>query len=451
MVRFGRGISHRFPPTIQLPHGRVSLMGHSLLVRYGFAHGIAAWIGCWVTAVALAQAPTGNSGVQTRAPGYGAGAAGRAAPAGTPNAVPPGPAQGARSTSPDPQLNPQLNPNAQNRIEQAVRDGRQWQMQGPNNGGQVVTERPFPEPSPQDQQYIDQLLKVWEEKTAGIDRFSADFTRWEYDSHAPGVAELAKRLGRSDIHIAAGKGVIRFQKPDKGLFRTDKYYKSTGNAGANGDVELMEDKQNFGEYVICDGKNVWDYDRKEKICTRLELPPEMQGLGIMNSPLPFLFGVRAEEIKERYWVRAIPPGNQPNGQPYTDRYAVEAYPKYPVDAVNYHHVQIVLDREQFLPFAMILYMPEWTDKSIQENGVVIEPRDKRMFYQFDNRRSNANIFQLLNEKLFLQEFIPTEPPSDWKKNDIPYIPSHASPPATDPGQRTANPAPPQGPSNPRAR
>jgi TIGR03009 family protein len=325
-------------------------------------------------------------------------------------------------------------------------------MQGPNNGGQVITEPPFPELSPQEQQYIDQLLKVWEEKTAGIDRFSADFLRWEYDSHAPGVADLAKRLGRSDIHIAAGKGVIRFQKPDKGLFRTDKYFKATGNVGANNDVELLEDKQNFGEYVICDGKNVWDYDRKEKICTRMELPPEMQGLGIMNSPLPFLFGVKAEEIKARYWVRAISPGNQPNGQPYTDRYAVEAYPKYPVDAVNYHHVQIVLDREQFLPFAMILYMPEWSDKSIQENGVVIEPRDKRMFYQFDNRRSNANIFQLINEKLFLQEFIPTEPPSDWKKNDIPYVPPAVPAATQDPaGQRTANPALPAGPTVPRAR
>jgi TIGR03009 family protein len=419
--------------------------------RYLATSGMATWFACCLTAVSLAQAPSGNSGVQTRAPGYGAGGATRPAPAGQPSASAPNAQPAGRTNTPNPQLNPQLNPNTQNRIEQAVREGQQWQMQGPNNGGQVVTERPFPELSAQEQQYVDQLLKVWEEKTSGIDRFSADFLRWEYDSHAPGVAELAKKLGRSDIHIAAGKGVIRFQKPDKGLFRTDKYFKSTGNAGANGDVELLEDKQNFGEYVICDGRNVWDYDRKEKICTRMELPPEMQGLGIMNSPLPFLFGVKAEEIKARYWVRAISPGSQPNGQPYTDRYAIEAYPKYPVDAVNYHHVQIVLDREQFLPFAMILYMPEWTDKSLQENGVVIEPRDKRMFYQFDNRRSNANIFQLINEKLFLQEFIPTEPPSDWKKNDIPYVPGSNAAGSPDPGQRTANPALPTDPSTPRAR
>ncbi|MFN9435496.1 MAG: TIGR03009 domain-containing protein [Planctomycetota bacterium] len=433
-------------------------MHHSWIDRCVTAFATATLVAILIPTTSFAQGQVGNSGVQQRAPGYGTGGPSRSAPQAPPGSNLPSGQQGGRPSPPNqqlnPQFNPQLNPNSQNRIEQAVRDGQQWQMQGPNNGGQVVTERPFPELNPQEQQYVDQLLKVWEDKTAGIERFSAEFIRWEYDSHAPGVAELARKVGRpgSDIHIAAGKGVIRFQKPDKGLFRTDKYFKSTGNVGAKGDVELSEDKQNFGEYVICDGKNVWDYDRKEKICTRLELPPQMQGLGIMNSPLPFLFGVKAEEIKSRYWVRALPPGNQPNGQPYTDRYAVEAYPKYPVDAVNYHHVQIVLDREQFLPIAMILFLPEWTDKSIQENGVVIEPRDKRMFYQFDNRRANANIFQLINEKLFLQEFIPTDPPADWKRNDIPFVPAdNTAPPPDAGGERTANPALPAGPTTPRAR
>jgi len=397
--------------------------------------------------------PGNPAGVQNRAPGYGAGGnATQTIPvAANPSAEAPNKASNAANPSFNPQLNApaNANANAQSLIEQAVRDGRQWQMQGPNNGGQVIAEPPFPPLTPQEQQYIDQILTVWEEKTANIERFSSDFMRWEYDSQAPGVAELSKQLGQSDIPIAAGQGVIRFQKPDKGLFRTDEYAKSTGRITANRQVELIKDNQNFGEYVICDGKNVWDYDRKEKICTRMELPPEMQGLGIMNSPLPFLFGVKAEEIKARYWVRAISPGMQ-DGKPVQDKYAVEAYPKYPVDAVNYHHVQIVLDRDQFLPVLMVLYMPEWNDKGSSENGVVIEPRDKRMVYQFSNRQSNANIFQKISEAIFQKEFIPTEPPADWKKNEIPYLPPANSPPAGN-GQRTANPTLPTNPNNPRPR
>jgi hypothetical protein len=141
-----------------------------------------------------------------------------------------------------------------------------------------------------------------------------------------------------------------------------------------------------------------------------------------------------------------------NGKPVQDKYAVEAYPKYPVDAVNYHHVQIVLDREMFLPVLMILYMPEWTDKASNQNGVVIEPRDKRMVYQFANRQANANIFQKLSEKLFLQEFIPIDPGAGWKTNEIPYLagPSTAQRPAETP-PRTANQGLPSGPANPRAK
>jgi hypothetical protein len=170
----------------------------------------------------------------------------------------------------------------------------------------------------------------------------------------------------------------------------------------------------------------------------------MQGLGIMNSPLPFLFGVKADEIKARYWVRAISPGTE-NGKPVENKYAVEAYPKYPVDAVNYHHVQIVLDRDMFLPELMVLYMPEWNDQSLNANGVVIEPRDKRMVYQFANRQINSNIFQKLSESLFQRDFIPVDPGAGWKTNDIPYLPAQPQP------QRTANQNAPGAPAGARPR
>lgn len=390
-----------------------------------------------------AQPPAKSPGVQPRAPGYGAGNA----PAGNPAATAGNPANSGVPTNP--QLNPQLNPNVQSRIDQAVRDGQQWQMQGPNNGGQVLTDPPFPPLSAQEQATIDSILAYWEQETAKIERFSSEFTRWEYDSQAPGVAELARQLGHTEIPVAAGQGVIRFKKPDSGLFKTDVYAKMTGQLTPKGQVELKNDDKNFGEWVVCDGRSVWDYDRKEKIRTRVELPPEMQGLGIMNSPLPFLFGVKADEIKSRYWVRAISPGME-NGKPVENKYAVEAYPKYPVDAVNYHHVQIVLDREMFLPVMMILYMPEWNDKASNQNGIVIEPRDKRMVYQFASRQTNANIFQKLSEAIFLKEFIPNDPGAGWKTNDIPYLPNAntAQAPA-DSGPRTANPRLPAAPGNPR--
>ena len=380
---------------------------------------------------AFGQAPI----VQPRSPGYGA-----ANPPANPNTprAPQAPQGAGSPAAQNPQLDPQLNPQnanrVQNQLQQAVREGQQFQMQGPNNGGQVIQQRPFPELTPVEQQTIDQILAYWEQETAKIERFSCDFSRWEFDSQAPGVQELARQLGRGDITVAASRGVVRFQKPDRGLFKTEVYTKMTGAVSKDRQVELKVDPNNSGEWVVCDGKFVWDYDRKEKIRTKLELPPDMQGLGIMNSPLPFLFGVKAEEIKARYWVRAISPGTE-NGRPVENKYAVEAYPKYPVDAVNYHHVQIVLDRDMFLPELMVLYMPEWSDQAVNANGVVIEPRDKRMVYQFANRQINSNIFQKLSESLFQRDFIPIDPGAGWKTNEIPYLPAQPAQPQI---PRTAN-------------
>lgn len=392
---------------------------------------------------ALGQAPI----VQPRSPGYGG--SNPAAPAKGPSGAPLGqaPQQAPQQTlQQNPQLNPQLNPQNANRVQsqlqQAVRDGQEFQMQGPNNGGQVIQQRPFPELTPQEQQTIDQILAYWEQETAKIERFSCEFSRWEFDSQAPGVQEIARQLGRGDITVAASRGVVRFQKPDRGLFKTEVYTKMTGQVSKDKQVELKVDPNNSGEWVVCDGKFVWDYDRKEKIRTKLELPPEMQGLGIMNSPLPFLFGVKADEIKARYWVRAISPGTE-NGRAVENKYAIEAYPKYPVDAVNYHHVQIVLDRDMFLPELMVLYMPEWNDQAVNANGVVIEPRDKRMVYQFASRQINSNIFQKLSESLFQRDFIPIDPGAGWKTNEIPYMPAQPQVP------RTANQNAPNLPGGPK--
>jgi len=129
---------------------------------------------------------------------------------------------------------------------------------------------------------------------------------------------------------------------------------------------------------------------------------------------------------------------------------------------------------------MVLFMPEWNDKGSNENGVVLEPRDKRMVYQFANRQTNTTIFQKLSEAIWRQEFIPTDPGTGWTTNEIPYLPAQNTagptgpgapvpgapglgvppgapqgiPPAgagASPGQRTANPGLPASSNSPKSR
>ncbi len=77
----------------------------------------------------------------------------------------------------------------------------------------------------------------------------------------------------------------------------------------------------------------------------------MRGNNIHLSPLPFLFGVKAKEIQDRYWVRPIAP---PAG---SQDVWLETYPKRPDDAGNYSRVQIILDKNEVLPKGLVVFMP----------------------------------------------------------------------------------------------
>ena len=65
-----------------------------------------------------------------------------------------------------------------------------------------------------------------------------------------------------------------------------------------------------GEWWVCNGKELMEFDRANKKCEVLELPPEMQGQAIVSSPLPFVFNLNANEMKSRYWIRELPPKQQ---------------------------------------------------------------------------------------------------------------------------------------------
>ena len=37
------------------------------------------------------------------------------------------------------------------------------------------------------------------------------------------------------------------------------------------------------------------------------LPKEMQGEAIADGPVPFIFGAKADKMKQRYWIRDVTP------------------------------------------------------------------------------------------------------------------------------------------------
>ncbi len=304
----------------------------------------------------------------------------------------------------NPSLNPAFNPAGPPNQGQANRGN------GPATQPPFMPQ-PFPDLTPAQQTYLDQVLGHWQKSTTNVERYACDFKRWTYDSSNPVAEQLSKSMNRApnNVELSVALGVLKYMAPDQGLYKVERLGKATGQVIQNSQIEMKEYENQFGEWWICDGKSIHDLDRGRKVCDRYPIPTELQGQGIMNSPMPFLFGVDAEKIKARYWVRPVEPPMDSTGKPSESHIALEAYPKLPEDATNFHHVKIILDKQAFLPFQMIRYNTEWS-----------ENHDVRDVYQFENRVMNSNLLQKISEALFRKEFIPSAVDKDWTVQEHPF-------------------------------
>jgi len=195
-------------------------------------------------------------------------------------------------------------------------------------------------------------------------------------------------------------GTIKYQSPDKGLFKVEKVLHYMPPAKPGGRPKYESRKDEHGEYWICDGKATYEFDYKNKHLKVRPLPPEMQGTGIADGPLPFLFGAKAEKIKQRYWVRVLqaPPGKE------NKEFWLLAVPKTRQDAANFKQVEVILDAKLFLPLAIQVY----------DRGFDGRANFSREVYVFDERVVNEKMtIQKLN--IFRKEFFQPTVPLGWKK------------------------------------
>jgi TIGR03009 family protein len=252
--------------------------------------------------------------------------------------------------------------------------------------------------TPQEEQQLDMTLKLWETSSGAVKTFHADFTRWEYDPV----------WGPKDAAKTEASGVVRYQAPDKGLFKIEsaKNYNTTTNKyEPSADINQLE-------HWVCDGTYVFHVDHKEKKMRKTELPPNMRGTQIADGPLPFVFGQKADKLKARYWVKiATPPG-------VTDQIWLEAYPKYQADAANDKKVEIILDAKKLTPLAIQTHDPN--------------PKTSiRNVYRFSGHEVNG-----LFANNWFKNFIQPDVPSGYKLIEEPYSDPSTAPPQQKPLQAT---------------
>ncbi len=258
--------------------------------------------------------------------------------------------------------------------------------------------QPFPPLEPAALAQLQQILAAWEQQSKATKTLECTFQVWHFDTFA----------APAGVHATKGDGVIRYAAPDKGLFRVDRkvFYKGMKDEKPT----YEEEPGQFGEHWVCNGQELIEFDRGAQECRVQQLPPEMQGQQIFNSPLPFVFNLDARQIQERYWVRQV-------ASPDQATVLLEAWPKRQVDRAQYKVVQIALDTSTFSPRMLRMFAPNFHDK--------LAP--KWDHYQFDNVKRNsvgAGITQ------FLRTFIDEKPPANWKVLRDTYRPPVDEPQAT---------------------
>jgi TIGR03009 family protein len=236
--------------------------------------------------------------------------------------------------------------------------------------------------------YVDKVLLYWQQRTEKVQLYRTKFQRWQFDTV----------YGPANTFKTFSTGKIQYAEPDKGLFKVEEILSYHAPVSAATKPSYKAIPGVHGEYWVCDGKSIFEYDYNNQKLIQQVLPPELQGQNIINGPLPFLFGANAADIKRRFWVRAI---TSPTAK---KEIWLEAYPKSAQDASNYQRIHIIISTEDFLPKGLVIF----------DRSYVKGKNHSRTVFSFQDRDVNfASTFDKLNP--FFRNFYEPTLPSGWQK------------------------------------
>ena len=207
----------------------------------------------------------------------------------------------------------------------------------PRADGSTLNREPVEVEQPVSEE-LQRILDEWERKSALIKSLHGKHTRVVYNV----VFEVEKR--------SEGKWYV--ETPDKGRIdlvglspQKGEVSKRIGKSG-----KLFRLAADRAEKWICDGIEIKMVNDEEKNYEVADLPKHLRGTNIINGPLPFLFGMKAAEIKRRYHIELIPTNN-------AEVHTLRIVPRRPNDQDNYQEAFIRLEKTRFLPTAVKLVDP----------------------------------------------------------------------------------------------
>lgn len=215
---------------------------------------------------------------------------------------------------------------------------------------------------------LEQLLKDWERESAKIKTLHGEHKRIVYNK----VFEVQKNAEGQFYYEAPDKGRIDLSgiEPQKGE-KSDRIGKESGKP--------FRLEPELNTKWVCDGEYIKQFNDAEKTVETFDLPEELRGKNIIHGPLPFLFGMKAEEAKKRFELAFVNQDDpKKNNQ---DVVWIKAKPRQVMDRDNFQEATIILDRKRFLPLAVRLIDPAgnletvytFSKKSLHVNATKLIP------------------------------------------------------------------------------
>ena len=178
---------------------------------------------------------------------------------------------------------------------------------------------------------LDAVLAKWEIESSKIKSLHGLQRKSEYN-HVFRVEKVSE-------------GPFFFETPDRGRIDFLSVKIPKGKVSEKKDPTTgkpFELTSGQSERWICNGTQIIEIMEDEKTYTSIEIPEEKRGKNIIHTPLPFLFGMKADEAKSRFDLK-LKSENEKEA-------VLLARPKMAQDQQNYRAAQITLNKKNhYLP------------------------------------------------------------------------------------------------------
>ena len=253
---------------------------------------------------------------------------------------------------------------------------------------------------PEEQRELDEFLVRWERVSATVQRYEVNFNLFMHDQTVPG-AQPRIAFGYFKYNANPRRFVYELEGEWQGEPRR----------------QIRRDDRNphiLAEKIIIDERSVHQYDYNAQVVRQVNVPPEMIGRGIADSPLPLIFGAKADDLKRRFSMRIVPvPGRD-------DLVWLHARPLFIEDQQEFKELEIMLDRRNLTAVGL----KQWD----------INGKTYRSF-QLETPRINPRVISVLED---IREFFTADVPRGWRREVVEWV---APPPPVPSMQqpRVANP------------